>query len=176
MKLHTRCGVLVIALASLAAGVAGTAVAQPPAAAASNATAPLPGPHHPGPRGAFFGPPGSFLLGSLLRATQQLNLTADQQSQIKSIITTARAQERAQGPEAGLDIAVLGNPADSNYASAVQAAKTVAANRIQLESELQGQIYNVLTAQQKTQLPTVLASIKAQMAARRAQHGAVAPN
>ena len=37
-----------------------------------------------------------------------------------------------------------------------------------LLSEIQGQIYNVLTAQQKAQLPTVLASMKAQAAQRRA--------
>jgi hypothetical protein len=63
---------------------------------------------------------------------------------------------------------VLGNPGDANYATALQSAKTLAATRIQNESELQGQIYNVLTAQQKAQLPTVLASMKAQAAQRRA--------
>ena len=56
----------------------------------------------------------------------------------------------------------LANPGDPNYATALQSAKTFASTRIQQESELQGQIYNVLTAQQKAQLPTVLASMKAQ--------------
>ena len=63
---------------------------------------------------------------------------------------------------------VLANPGDPNYATALQSAKTLASTRIQNQSELQGQIYNVLTAQQKAQLPTVLASMKAQAAQRRA--------
>ena len=108
-----------------------------------------------------------MLLGITLRATKQLNLTAEQQASIKSILSNARAQmkaARASG-QAPVDMAVLGNPGDPNYATALQSAKTLAANRIQTESELQGQIYNVLTAQQKAQLPTVLASMKAQAAA-----------
>ena len=105
-----------------------------------------------------------------LRATKQLNLTADQQASIKTILTTARAQAKAahasgQGP---VDMAVLANPGDPNYATALQSAKTLAATRIQNESELQSQIYNVLTAQQKAQLPTVLATMKAQAQQRRA--------
>jgi Spy/CpxP family protein refolding chaperone len=171
MKLHTRCGVLVIALAALGAGITGSTLAAPPDGASA--------PHGP-PGGRFFhrgGPGGGgFVLGPLLRAARQLNLSSEQQSQIKNILTTARAQERAQGPGAGADIAVLGNPADPNYATALQAAKTAAANRIQRASELQGQVYNVLTTEQRAQLPGVLAGMKAKMAARRAQHGAVAPN
>jgi len=165
--------VFVIALTSLAAAVASSAPATAPTAgAASSSTAPgAPWRHRHFGRG-----PGSFMLGTLLRATQQLNLSSDQQAQIKSILTMARSQTRAQGGQGAVDIAVLGNPADSNYATAVQTAKASAANRIQLESEVQGQVYNVLTTEQKTQLPGVLAGIKAKMAARRAQHGAVAPN
>jgi len=105
-----------------------------------------------------------------LRATKQLNLTADQQASIKSILANARTQMEAAhaSGQAPVDMAVLANPGDPNYATALQSAKTFAANRIQTESELQGQIYNVLTAEQKAQLPTVLASMKAQAAQRRA--------
>ena len=99
----------------------------------------------------------------------QLNLTADQQASIKSILSNARAQAKAaQAAGTTTDMTVLGNPGDPNYATALQTAKTHASTRLQNESELQGQIYNVLTAQQKAQLPTVLASIKAQAAQRRA--------
>ena len=105
-----------------------------------------------------------------LRATKQLNLTADQQASIKTILTTARAQAKAAhaSGQAPVDIAVLGNPGDPNYATALQSAKTLAATHIQNESELQSQIYNVLTAEQKAQLPTVLATLKAQAQQRRA--------
>jgi Spy/CpxP family protein refolding chaperone len=172
MKLNTRCGVLVIALASLGAGIAASALAAPPA---DSSTAPAGSPY----QGRFFhrgGLGGGFMLGTMLRASRQLNLSSEQQSQIKTILLSARSQMRAQGPGAGADIAVLGNPADPNFATALQTAKMAAANRIQRESELQAQVYNVLTTEQKAQLPGVLAGMKAKMAARRAQHGGVAPN
>jgi Spy/CpxP family protein refolding chaperone len=110
------------------------------------------------------------LLGMTLRATKQLNLTAEQQASIKTILSTARAQAKAAhaANASSVDMSVLGNPGDANYATALQSAKSLASTRIQNESEIQGQIYNVLTAQQKAQLPTVLASMKAQAAQRRA--------
>ncbi len=118
---------------------------------------------------------GSMLVGMTLRATKQLNLTTEQQAQIKTILATARSQHK-QAAGQTLDMSVLGNPGDPNYASAVQSAKSMAATRLQNEMELQGQIYNVLTKEQKAQLPQVLATMKAQAAQRRAawqqQHAA----
>jgi len=165
MKLNRNLGLLVLAIASIGVGGAvGIASAQTPAPAAASTTAPTPG-HR------WHGHHGGMLLGITLRATRQLNLTADQQASIKSILANARAQMKAAhaSGQASIDMAVLGNPGDPNYATALQTAKTLAANRIQTESELQGQIYNVLTAQQKAQLPTVLASMKAQAEQRRQQ-------
>src|SRR5437868_8309010 len=56
--------------------------------------------------------------------------------------------------------------------------KSAAATRLQNEAELQGQIYNVLSAEQKARLPQVLADMKSRFEARRAtwqqQHGAAA--
>jgi Spy/CpxP family protein refolding chaperone len=163
MKFNRNVGLLVLAMASMgtAAGVASAQTTTP--STTTTTTAPATGHkwhrHH-----------GGFLLGATLRATKQLNLTADQQASIKTILSTARAQAKAAhaASSSSVDIAVLGNPGDANYATALQSAKTLAATRIQNESEIQGQIYNVLTAQQKAQLPTVLASIKAQAAQRRA--------
>lgn len=164
MKLNRNVGLLVLAIASIGVGGAvGIASAQTPAPAATTTTTP--------PQGhRWHGHHGGMLVGMTLRATRQLNLTSDQQASIKSILANARAQmkaARASG-QAPVDMAVLANPGDPNYATALQSAKTFAANRIQTESELQGQIYNVLTAEQKAQLPTVLASMKAQAAQRRA--------
>jgi Spy/CpxP family protein refolding chaperone len=163
MKFNRNVGLLVLAMASIGAGGAvGTANAQTPAPA-TTATAPMRGHmwqrHHNG-----------MLLGMTLRATRQLNLTAEQKASIKSILANARAQMKAAhaSGQAPIDMTVLANPGDPNYATALQSAKTLAANRIQTESELQGQIYNVLTAEQKAQLPTVLASMKAEAAQRRA--------
>jgi Spy/CpxP family protein refolding chaperone len=165
MKFNRNVGLLVLAMASIgtAAGVASAQTTTP--STTTTTTAPATGHkwhghHH-----------GGFMLGMTLRATKQLNLTADQQASIKTILTTARAQAKAAHAAAGtstVDMSVLANPGDANYATALQTAKTASATRIQNESEIQGQIYNVLTAAQKAQLPTVLASMKAQAAARRA--------
>lgn len=164
MKLNRNVGLLALAIASIGAGGAvGIASAQTPAPAAAASTAPAMG--HGWHRHR-----GGMMLAMTLRATRQLNLTADQQASIKSILANARAQMQAAhaSGQAPVDMAVLANPGDPNYATAVQSAKTLAANRIQTESEVQGQIYNVLTAEQKAQLPTVLASMKAEAAQRRA--------
>lgn len=168
MKLNRHVGLWVLAIASIgtAAGIASAqSTTTTPAASTSTTTTTPAGGHkwHGHHR-------GGFLLGMTLRATKQLNLTADQQASIKQILTTARAQAKAAhaAGQAPVDMTVLENPGDPNYATALQSAKTLAANRIQSQSEIQGQIYNVLTAQQKAQLPTILASMKAEAAQRRA--------
>jgi Spy/CpxP family protein refolding chaperone len=163
MKFNRNVGLLVLAMASIgsAAGIANAQTTTP--STTTTTTAPAAG-HK------WHGHHGGFMLGMTLRATKQLNLTADQQASIKTILSTARAQAKAAHAAGGaqVDMTVLGNPADPNYATALQTAKSAASTRIQNESELQSQIFNVLTAQQKAQLPTVLASLKAQAAARRA--------
>lgn len=164
MKLNRNVGLLVLAAAGvgIAAGIANAQTTTP--STTTTTTAPAGGGH----MGRHHR--GGMLLGMTLRATKQLNLTADQQASIKTILATARAQAKAARAtgQAPVDITVLGNPGDANYATALQNAKSLAATRIQKESELQGEIYNVLTAEQKAQLPAVLAAMKAEMAQRRA--------
>jgi Spy/CpxP family protein refolding chaperone len=162
MKLNNPVSLWVLAIAGIG-GAVGIATAQ---TTSSSTTTPTP----PTPSHKWHRHHGGFLLGTLLRATQQLNLTAEQQASIKTILSTAHAQAKAahSGNQPPVDITVLGNPGDPNYATQLETAKTFAANRIQTESELEDQVYNVLTAQQKTQLPTVLAAMKAQAAQRRA--------
>ena len=115
-----------------------------------------------------------MLVGVMLRAAHQLNLTAEQQASIKTILSNARAQHQGQAAQAPVDLAALANPGDPNYATALQNAKAAAATRFQNQVELQSQIYNVLTADQKAKLPQVLADMKTRFEARRAewqQHG-----
>jgi Spy/CpxP family protein refolding chaperone len=168
MKSNSRVSLWVLAVAG-AVGAAGVVSAQTSGGSTSTATttAPAEG-HHQGH--GWHGHHGGLLLGVTLRATKQLNLTAEQQASIKTILSNARTQAKAAraSNQSSLDMSVLGNPGDPNYATALQSAKALAASRIQTESELQGQIYNVLTAQQKAQLPAVLASMKEQAAQRRA--------
>jgi Spy/CpxP family protein refolding chaperone len=173
MKLNRTLGLLLVATATVGAGAAVAAVSTTTTpSATTTTTAPATGGKHwhHGHRG------GGMLVGVMLRATKQLNLTADQQASIKTILSTARAQHQAAAGTAGVDLVALGNPGDPNYAAALQSAKAAAATRLQNEVEVQSQIYNVLTADQKAKLPQVLADMKSKFEARRAawqqQHGA----
>jgi len=98
-----------------------------------------------------------FLLGGALR---RLNLTADQRDQVHQILRTARSQSASLRQSVGQNFAALHNPGDPNYAAALQAAQTRASNLVAQRSQIDKQIYGVLTPAQKAQLPQVLASIQ----------------
>jgi Spy/CpxP family protein refolding chaperone len=159
MRLNRTYAVLITALAGIAAGAASAATAPTTTTTTGSTTTP-PNHHWHGHR--------SMLVGTLLRATRQLNLQPSQQQAIKGLMQTARTQARGAGQSNPLDITVLGNPGDANYSTAVQNAKTLAANRVQQESELAMAIWSQLTPDQQKQLPQVLANMKAQAAQRRA--------
>jgi periplasmic protein CpxP/Spy len=163
MKFNRKAGFAVMALAAVASGIGLAAVSPGPAVPNATSDTAVPantaGVHMRHHR-------GGLLVGVTLHAIRQLNLTADQQAQIKSLLSAARS--RNQSSRTPPDIAVLGNPGDPNYAAALQTAKNMAAARWQQQIELQGQIYNVLTSEQKGQLPQVLATMKAKAQSRRA--------
>jgi Spy/CpxP family protein refolding chaperone len=173
MKLNRTLGLLLVATATVGAGAAVAAVSTTTGSASATTTSAAPA---PGGKHWHHGHRGGMLVGVMLRATRQLNLTADQQASIKGILSNARAQHQAAAGTAGVDLMTLANPGDPNYATALQNAKAAAATRLQNEVELQSQIYNVLTADQKARLPQVLADMKSKFEARRAnwkqQHGA----
>lgn len=171
MKLNRTLGLLIVATATVGAGAA-VAAAATTTAATTTTTATTPAAdgkhwhhHH-----------GGMLVGGLLHATKQLSLTEQQQTTINGILATARAQAKAAAGTNSVDMSVLANPGDPNYATALQTAKSKFEARMQSQSELQSQIYNVLTPAQKAQLPTVLAAMKTQAEQRRAawqaQHAA----
>lgn len=102
---------------------------------------------------------------SFIHAIHQLNLTPEQRTTIQGYLDTARQQAK-ENAASRVDMSVLANPGDPNYAAAVAAAKSNAANRIQAMSDLDVQVYGVLTSEQKSKLPQELAD----MSAKRAQH------
>jgi Spy/CpxP family protein refolding chaperone len=163
MKLNRTLGLLLVATATVGTGAAVAAAATTSTAPATTAaTAPAPGGRH------WHHRHGGMLVGVMLRATRQLNLTPEQQANIKTILGNARARHQAAAGTAGVDLMTLANPGDPNYNAALQNAKTAAANRFQSQVQLQGQIYNVLTADQKAKLPQVLADMKSKAEQRRA--------
>jgi Spy/CpxP family protein refolding chaperone len=157
MKFHGRYAVLVAALAAV--GFGSVVAAQGSSSSASSSS--------PAMHRHWHGRRGSMLVRTLLRATRQLNLSTDQKQSIKTLLSQARTTQRSAGATMP-DITVLGNPGHEEYSSAVQSLASNASGRIQRESELASSIYNVLSTQQKQQLPTVLANMKAQAQARRA--------
>ena len=172
MKTQARFGVLAATVLACGAGALALAADLPAGAASSSSSqSSAPGPHwghH------WRGAQRSVLVGTLLAACRQLNLMPQQQDSIRTLITQARTARRAAGGGAGVNLAVLGNPGDPNYATAVQSLKSSAASRIDSESALAQNIYNVLTSDQQKQLPQVLATLQAKREARRAtwQHRA----
>ena len=111
-----------------------------------------------------------------------LNLTDAQKQQIHTILGNARQnamKEMKDGKpgdgKAGAmsDRLALMNPGDPNYAAAVQNAKKRAADRVQHMSDLKQQLYNVLTAEQKSEVQKRIASWKTRMAQR--EDGAKGP-
>jgi Spy/CpxP family protein refolding chaperone len=114
----------------------------------------------------------------LMAALRQLNLTPVQREQVRTIefnaaesvrmkAATERQQQSAAGQQALDNFTVLANPGDPNYARAVQQLRTRATQRVQdsvqLAMDTEQKIYNVLTADQKAQLPKVLADTKTRM-------------
>src|SRR6201999_150036 len=136
MKLNRTLGLLLVATATVGAGAAVAAVSTTTTpSATTTTTAPATGGKHwhHGHRG------GGMLVGVMLHATKQLNLTAEQQASIKTILSTARAQHQAAAGTAAVDLMTLANPGDPNYAAALQNAKAQAATRLQNEVEVQSQ-------------------------------------
>ncbi|HEX4025732.1 MAG TPA: hypothetical protein VHX52_13670 [Steroidobacteraceae bacterium] len=122
--------------------------------------------------GGMDGPGGPGMLDHpLLGAFRRLDLTTDQRQKIRTVLMTARRQGMPRGAAAQGDFTALINPGDPNHARAVQAAKDRASQRIQQASQTEQDLYNVLTAQQKTQLTQTFAQMRTRMQQRAARSG-----
>lgn len=142
------------------------AVASAQSAAPATVASSTPGGHWHGHRhGGFWG------------VLKQLNLTAEQQTQIKSIFEQARTQNAAlrESIRSNAQLLAITAPTDSAYPALIATAESNATARIKAASDLKTQIYAVLTAQQIAQIPTIVANEqaawKAKAAAWRASRG-----
>jgi protein CpxP len=111
------------------------------------------------------------------RVLRQLNLTPEQQIQIKAIFTQARPQMQAlrTSLRSNHEALAAASPNDPNYPALLATEKMNGITRIQAASDLKTQIYAVLTPAQQAQIPAILAADRAasdaRIAARRAQNG-----
>ena len=108
--------------------------------------------------------------GGLLKVLGQLNLNDTQQQQIHTILESAHQQMKTDWQGEIADLPAFGNPGDPQYAAAVQAAQSRAAQRIRRWSETQQQVYAVLTQPQQAQLPQLLTALQQRLLARH-DHG-----
>lgn len=110
---------------------------------------------------------GGPMMDPFMMAVHQLDLTPQQRQSVHSILDTAHAAMQGQMERLGENLAILGNPGDPGYAAAVQAAKAKAGEMIQHRSDVDVQVYSVLTAEQKAKLPQLLGDMKAKFEQRR---------
>jgi Spy/CpxP family protein refolding chaperone len=98
----------------------------------------------------------------------QLDLTPEQQTQVKAIMAQAKSQLQAlRGAMSSDQLALAAAaPNDPNYAALLATAKANAAALIQFESDLKTRVYAVLTAAQVAHIPAIVAAERAAQEAR----------
>lgn len=144
----------------LAAALGAVAIAS--AAATESATPNDPPMRHGGHEGPG-GPEGGFH-----RVLDQLDLTAEQKTQIRAIFNQAKPQLKAahESGRANRDQLEVMPPTDPAYPGVLASAKSNAGEQIQLMSDLWTQVYAKLTPDQRARIPGIVA---AQREARRAK-------
>ncbi len=102
----------------------------------------------------------------------KLNLSAQQKSEVKNLVTQARADRASQRDAMRANRAALEatSPADSSYAGLVSTAQANATAAVQARADLWSRIYGVLTPDQKAQIPGIVAAEQARHAQWQAQH------
>ncbi|HKE96099.1 MAG TPA: Spy/CpxP family protein refolding chaperone [Povalibacter sp.] len=107
--------------------------------------------------------------GAMMSVIRQLDLTAEQKQSIHSIFEGSANQRKAMADlrRANRESLAITMPDDPNYPALIAAQKRLAADAIQHASDLQTQVYAVLTPQQKAQVPQLMAERKARWEERR---------
>jgi Spy/CpxP family protein refolding chaperone len=164
---------ILLAGGALATTAAGISIAT----AADEATTAAPA--APGPHGWHHHHHGAF------RLLSKLNLSAEQQASIKTIMANAGPQMKSIHQEMRANSLKLSQtqPTDANYAGVVaqvtQANGSLHSQMITQREAVRAQIFKVLTPAQQTQLAALKAQMQARMQAGRggwAGRGAAAPS
>jgi periplasmic protein CpxP/Spy len=157
--IRTSFYVVCLAVALGGAAIASAATQTPTATAAPNG-APMRHDGHGGPGG----PDAGFH-----RVLDQLDLTAEQKTQIRAIFDRARPQIQAtrESGRANRDQLDVTPPTDPSYARMLAFAKSNAAEQIQLMSDLWTQVYAKLTPDQRARIPGIVAAQRAERDARK---------
>lgn len=109
---------------------------------------------------------------SLAGLIQKLDLTDAQRENIRGILEASESQRKAlrEQHHAAMKASITTLPDDPNYLALVEKRKQLASEAIQQRSDLNSQIYAVLTPEQKAQVPQLIEQVKAQMRERRGHY------
>lgn len=104
----------------------------------------------------------------LRQVLDQLDLTPEQQTQVKAIMAQAKARLQTLRGAMNTDQFALAaaSPNDPAYPALLATAKENAAALIQFESDLRTQVYAVLTPAQAAHIPAIVAAERAAQEAR----------
>jgi periplasmic protein CpxP/Spy len=113
--------------------------------------------------------------GHFMHVLKQLNLTAEQQTQIKGIMASAKTQFQSLRSSVRSNHEAMEStaPTDAGYPALLATAKANAAKQLEQMSSVKTQIYAVLTPAQIAQIPQIMAADKAKWQQRH-QNGAPA--
>ena len=122
------------------------------------------GQHRHGPMHRHGGAP-------LMATLKQLDLTAEQKQSVQAIYESTAEQRKALREQRRANRESLAStlPDDANYPGLIATQKQLAVDAIQQSSDLQTQIFAVLTPEQKAQVPQLMAERKARLDQRRAE-------
>jgi Spy/CpxP family protein refolding chaperone len=117
---------------------------------------------------------GAMMQHPFMHVLHQLNLTAEQKTQVHSILATAHPQMQAlhSSSQSNMEALLKTAPTDPGYPALLETAKQNAAAHIKLMSDLHTQIYSVLSPEQKAKIPAI---VDAQKAKWHAAHEGPAP-
>jgi len=127
------------------------------------------------------GPHGWHHHGGPMHLLSKLDLTADQQQQVKDIMTAARPQMESlhQQMHANMQKLQQTQPTDPNYSSITsqvsQTHGSLSAQMMAQKAEVRAQVFKVLTPAQQAQLATLEAQMKSQIRSRRPGDGGGPP-
>jgi Spy/CpxP family protein refolding chaperone len=106
----------------------------------------------------------------LTRLVQRLDLSEEQRQNLDSLLDSKRAEQESlqEQQRANVEASLTTLPDDPAYPALVEKRKELASTAIQQRSDLNVQIYALLTPEQKARVPQLIEEMRAHMKERRA--------
>jgi Spy/CpxP family protein refolding chaperone len=106
---------------------------------------------------------------SLVRVVEKLELSESQRANIRSLMDASKAERNAMREEHRevMHASMRTLPDDPNYTALVEKRKQLTSQTIQQRSDLNAQIYAVLTPEQKAKVPHLIEESRSEMKERR---------